>query len=448
MRDVLVLAIILGSVPICFCRPYFGVLMWVWVAYFNPHRFTYGFAYNFPVSTVIAIPTLLGIPLFGKMNRRFLVRESVLLLVFWAWVSITYYNATQVPLFADHVDEAKVQLIRVSKVLLMTVVVILLVNSKKKLETLFVVTALSFGALAIKGALFGVRTDGSFRVWGPPDSFVYDNNDLGLALNMTLPMMFFLARETSSPWLRRLLWVSFFCSIPAVILTYSRGALLGLVVVVATISIKSNRKLLAGPLLIVMVFILMVYAPPAWMERMGNFAHGELDESAQGRLHAWRFAWDLALRYPITGGGFETFTPELEARFTPQFSFAGPHSIYFQTLGEQGFVGLGIFTFLLGSCFFSLRGIRRRVRGQPSFAWITNYSNMLETCLLGYIVSGAFLPRAYFDLWFELAAATALLKILYQQEQSNQAIEEVASPANMELEGSVCSLSMEIWPQP
>jgi putative inorganic carbon (HCO3(-)) transporter len=292
---------------------------------------------------------------------------------------------------------------------------------------------LCFGVLAVKGTLFGLRTDGSFRIWGPPDSFVYDNNDLGLALNMSLPMMYYMARETTSRWLRRLLWVCFYSSIFAVILTYSRGALLGLAVVLGTISLRSNRKLFAGALLIVFAFLVLTFAPSAWMERMGNFAHGELDESAQGRLHAWQFAWEFASHYPITGGSFETFTPGLEDRFTPQFTFAGPHSIYFQTLGEQGFVGLGIFMFLLGGCFYSLWRIRRRVRGQPSFAWITNYSRMLEACLLGYVVSGAFLPRAYFDLWFQLVAATALLKILYERERSHQGAKEAPSPAEAEL---------------
>jgi putative inorganic carbon (HCO3(-)) transporter len=433
MRDILVLAIILGSIPICFISPFFGAMMWVWVAYFNPHRFTFGMAYSFPVSTVIAIPTLLGIMFFRKVNRGIFVRETVMLFVFWAWIIITYVNATQVPLFADHVEDAQFQLIRVSKVLLMTFVLILVVTSKKRLETLFLVTAFSFGALAIKGTLFGLTTSGNFRIWGPPDSFVYDNNDLGLALNMTIPVMYYLTREVQSSRLRKLLWVSFYCSILAVILSYSRGALLGLVVVLGAIALKSNRKILAGAFLAVFAVLLITFAPPAWMDRMGNFAHGELDESAEGRLHAWQFALIFASQYPVMGGGFETFTPQLEARFTPQFSFAGPHSIYFQTLGEQGFVGLGFFLLLLGGTFFGLRSMRRRVRGQPAFGWIDNYSNAIEVCLLAYVVSGAFLPRAYFDLWFQLVAATALLKILYRQELSQLVTERVTKPAEAEL---------------
>ena len=429
MRDAIVLAIIVGSIPICFFRPFFGAMMWVWVAYFNPHRFTYGMAYDFPVSSVIAIPTLLGLLFFRKVNRGIFVLETVLLLVFWAWITITYINATQVPLFIDHVEDAELQLINVSKVLLMTIVLILVVTSKKRLDALFLVTAFSFGVLAIKGSLFGYSSGGGFRVYGPPDSFVYDNNDLGLALNMTLPVMYYMTREVESPRMRKLLWVAFYCSILTVILSYSRGALLGLSVVLGAIAMKSKHKLLAGALLAAFAVLILTFAPPAWMDRMGNFAHGELDESAEGRLHAWEFAWVFASQYPIMGGGFETFTPDLEARFTPQYKFAGPHSIYFQTLGEQGFVGLGIFLLVLGGTFFGLWSMRRRVRGQPAFTWIVNYSNMLEICLLGYVVSGAFLPRAYFDLWFQLVASAALLKILYKQEMAAVVTEQAEGPS-------------------
>jgi hypothetical protein len=35
MHDFLILAAILGAKPICFFRPYFGILMWIWIVYFN-----------------------------------------------------------------------------------------------------------------------------------------------------------------------------------------------------------------------------------------------------------------------------------------------------------------------------------------------------------------------------------------------------------------------------
>ena len=45
---------------------------------------------------------------------------------------------------------------------------------------------------------------------------------------------------------------------------------------------------------------------------------GNLDASAYSRLIAWGGAWNLAMEYPITGGGFDVFTDEaVFPRFVP-----------------------------------------------------------------------------------------------------------------------------------
>ncbi len=48
MRDILVTAIVFGALPFIFKRPWIGILLWCWLAYMNPHRQAWGFAYEFP----------------------------------------------------------------------------------------------------------------------------------------------------------------------------------------------------------------------------------------------------------------------------------------------------------------------------------------------------------------------------------------------------------------
>jgi len=91
--------------------------------------------------------------------------------------------------------DAAYEMSHISKILLMTFVMIVLITTRERLRGVVLVTAGSFGLLAIKSTLFGLRTQGESRVWGPPDSFLSDNNAFGLALNMSLPLLFFLARE-------------------------------------------------------------------------------------------------------------------------------------------------------------------------------------------------------------------------------------------------------------
>jgi putative inorganic carbon (HCO3(-)) transporter len=443
MRDFLILAIILGAAPICLFSPYFGVLMWNWIACFNPHRYAWGYAYHFPVAWVIAVPTLAGTLFTRRINRRVFVRETILVLSLWFWFALTLLYASQQPLFADHVQEGTFQLIRVSKVLLMTVVTIFLLDSRQKLKYLFLVVASSLGIIGIKGAIFGIVTGGESRVWGPPDSYIADNNEFALAMNMTLPILFFLAREEKKPWLRILMRITFCCGIASVLLTYSRGGLLGLALVLAALTLHSRHKLVAVLLLVMCVFLIVSFAPARWMGRMDAFVHGSVDTSAQGRLDAWYFAWKLALDHPITGGGFETFTPALYERYTPGLRYGkdyeGPHSIYFQVLAEHGFVGLGLFLLLLASCIFSLQVLRDRAKRMPVTYWIIPYAKMLQVSLLAFMVSGAFLGRAYFDYYFQLVAAVIVLKILFRREVAISMTTRVAAPVTAELQEAMVS---------
>jgi len=422
MRDLILFLIIAASIPISFFRPYFGILVWTWVTFFNPHRYTWGFMYNFPVAAVIAVPTLAGCLFTSSINKKFLKWETLLLAGLWIWFCVTFLHAMQVPLFEGHILDAEHEWVRVSKVLLITLAMILLVTSQKKFRNLVIVTAMSFGLLAIKGAIFGIRTGGESRVWGPPDSFIADNNAFGLAVNMSLPMLFFLAREEQKRAYRWLYYLAFACGVLSVVLTYSRGGLLGLAAVLLALTVQSRYKILSGFLAAFAVLAVLTFASPQWMERMGGLVHGEVDFSGKQRLVAWATSWNFALDYPITGGSFNALpNVALFQRYQPEplplgFLSTAPHSIYFQTLEEQGFVGLGLYLLLVGSCWVSLARLRRKARRALSTQWIVSYAQMIQISLLGFLVSGAFLGLANFDLFYQLVAMVIILKILCRSE--------------------------------
>jgi O-antigen ligase len=124
--------------------------------------------------------------------------------------------------------------------------------------------------------------------------------------------------------------------------------------------------------------------------------------------------------YPVTGGSFNAL-PDVEIfqRYQNEplpggFLSSGPHSIYFQILEEQGFVGLALYLSLVASCWASLLGLRRRSGRSPSSRWIVPYTHMIEVSLFGFLVSGAFLGLANFDLFYQLVAMVIILKMLYR----------------------------------
>jgi probable O-glycosylation ligase (exosortase A-associated) len=434
MRSIIFFLIILGSIPVCLVRPYFGVLMWYWVSYFNPHRFTYGFAYNLPVAFLVAVPTLVGLIFAKKSLRSLLAFESVMLIGLWAWYTITYIHAKGVPIFSGHMADADYQMNHISKIILMTLVMIVMVTSRQRLHRVMLVTGVSLGLLAVKDTIFGIRTSGEYRVFGPPDSFLTDNNAFALAINVSLPILFFLARAETRRWLRIALYVCFGCGIASILLTYSRGGFVGLAAVLLAITLRSRHKLVAAFVGVVAIFLVLIVAPPAWMNRMGQFMHGNLDATANQRLVSWGTAWNFSHDYPITGGSFDAL-PDIfiYQRYQPRplpdgLPSSGPHSIYFQLLADQGFIGLGLFLFLMGACFLTLVRIRRAARRVPVVNWLVDYTLMVEIAILGFMMSGAFLGFVYLDLIYQMIGMTVVLKILLRKEleelRPNQVIEE------------------------
>jgi len=431
MRDLLVLVIIFAAAPFCLINPSFGMLMWFWVTYFNPHRFTWSYAHNFPVAMVIAIPTLAGALIGKKSLRALLTTESVLLLALWVWFYLTYFHAQGVPLFSANMADARYEIDHISKILLMTFVMLVVINSREKLRNVLLVTALSLGMLGLKSTLFGIATGGNSRVLGPPDSFLWENNAYGLALNMCLPLLFFLGSDETRGWLKMTYRVLFVACIISILLTYSRGGLVGLAVVITVLTLRSRHKVVGGLLLATTVFLVISFAPPAWMARMGNFVSGQLDSSANMRFTSWTVAWRVAQDYPM-GGSFDT-VPNVDVyrRYQPNplpenAASSGPHSIYFQLLADQGYVGLTLFLLLIGSCLWTLYSARRGAARLGSAPWLVPYSRMVETAIVAFMVSGAFLGVVYLDVIYQMIGLTIILKMLYRQERAKAALQTSA----------------------
>ncbi|MEZ5504068.1 MAG: DUF5935 domain-containing protein [Halioglobus sp.] len=80
MRDIVLTIVVFGSLPFIFRRPYFGVLVWSWLSYMNPHKLCWGFAQYMPFAQIVAITLLASLLAPGK-NSGF-PRDPIL--VFWA----------------------------------------------------------------------------------------------------------------------------------------------------------------------------------------------------------------------------------------------------------------------------------------------------------------------------------------------------------------------------
>jgi probable O-glycosylation ligase (exosortase A-associated) len=411
IRTAILLAFFVASVPVCFVRPFYGILLWTIVAFLNPQSFVWTASYSFPWAAAVAIPTLAGFLFFCRgWMHRVSSRELFLIVALWVWFTITSVASTNAPMFMRHAQDTWDRWELVSKILLMTLVIMAVVDSFARLRILVMVIAGCFGFFVLKALPFMILTGGGERLYGPENSMIADNNDLGLALNMTLPLLFFLAQTESRPWVKRLFGLLFVITIPAIFFTYSRGALVGLTVVLLLMFLQLRQRLVLVPVIVIAIAIAMLAAPERWKERMDPTREGAVDSSARSRLNAWTFCWNLVSDFPIAGGGFATFTPELFDRYAPNpKDVHGPHSVYFGVLAEHGFVGLFLYLALAGSCLASTHRLVKLARFHGD-QFVVNYANMFRFSEVGFLTSGVFLGRAYFDYFFAIVACTVILK--------------------------------------
>ncbi len=427
LRDVVFLLVWIGLIPVSFVRPWIGILAWYWIAFMVPHGLTWGFSRTLPVAMGIGGATLLGW-LFTKerrpIPRTWTVIGLVLLTVHFTLTTVTAFNR----------EMAMGKWEWVIKVLLMTFVTMTLFQDRARLRWLYMVTALSLGFYGLKGGIWVFRTGGGERVFGPDMSFFTDNNTVGLALCMILPMLLYLSREESRRWLKKGLQVMFFFTIVAIIFTYSRGAFLGLSIILGVLIWRSPWRVRFATTVLVCSLVAIPLLPQNLWERIESIGEQQSEEtrdtSVRGRLEAWGTAWNIALDHPFAGGGFRAMWNPFVWRsyFDPNtggLRSTDAHSLYFEVLGEHGFLGLGLYLLVLGTALVGLRRIRKRWRGHAEYGYLAHYAEMTQLCLYPFMVAGAFITVAYFDLYFYFIASSVTLGALSDKAEKAVAPEPV-----------------------
>ena len=247
--------------------------------------------------------------------------------------------------------------------------------------------------------------------WGHRGASSGGNTAIGLALIMVLPLMRYCQVETQNRWVSWGLSASMMLTVVAIIATHSRGALLGILGAGLWLIIKSGKKLRFAFIAVVLSVAVLSFMPQNWFDKMGTIQTYEEDRSALGRINAWWFAFNLAVDRPAVGGGFRVFSAQLFRKYAPEpEDFHDAHSIYFEVLAEQGFLGLFLYLALGVAGYLLASRIIRRARGSPDLQWASSLAAMIQIALVGYAVSGAFLGLAYFDLYYHLLALLVLTK--------------------------------------
>lgn len=426
MRDILLVLIVFGFIPFILFRPYVGILVWSWLGFMNPHRLCFGFAYDFPFSKMIGLITIFA---FLYYKDKIMPKGTGLLwmlILYAGWVSIT-------TTMAIYPEAAMEQWINFLKVISMVVLMIFMASDKNKVNALIATIVLSLGYFGLKGGVFTIVNAGAFRVWGPPESFIADNNALSLALVMVLPLMWYLHTQAEKKLFRHSSLLLMILTAFAILGTQSRGGFLALIAMTGFLVMKSKAKFKVAAMVIVLAPLLFVFMPQNWHDRMDTIKNYQEDESAMMRINAWEFSINLANDYPIFGGGYSTFTEELFNKYSerPEVQWAGPHSIYFESLGEHGWVGLIIFSMLLIVLYRTMAHIIKTAPKYEDMIWMRDLAAMIQVSIVGYMVAGLFLEMAKFDLLYALIGIGIAMSTLLHKRRMQETDLPVNSGSKM-----------------
>ncbi|MBI5302086.1 MAG: O-antigen ligase family protein [Chloroflexi bacterium] len=176
------------------------------------------------------------------------------------------------------------------------------------------------------------------------------------------------------------------------VLTFSRGALLGLVMALVVIATVRYRPIIAVILLGGVVFLFL----PFTQEYVGHLldAFTASDRATQMRLGEYKDAFTLIARYPFFGVGFGS-SPDID-------TYIGVSSVYLLMAEEMGLLGLGAFLITMGMFF--------NRAAQTWFAGLARDEELapillgLAGALLGAMIGGL-VDHYFFNLKFVHAAA-------------------------------------------
>lgn len=426
MRDLVLALATLIMTPVSLLYPGAGMLAWIWFSIESPHRLVYGFSAGKPLNSIIAAATIFGW-IFTKGNKR-LPGDWMpwLLLIFIAWMT---FNLIFVP-FQDYSFDLWNTFMRFFIEVFMA---FYLLNTKARIQGAVWILIISLGFYGVKGGGFTIIHGGQGTVWGPPGTMIGDNNQLALAIVMVLPLVYYAWRTTAARWLRLVLAVAMGLEVIMVFGSYSRGGVIALGTMMFLLWLRSDRKILYAMAAVVVVAGGLSVMPDAFWERMHTLHNVEGDGSFMGRVMAWKVAFYYARDHFPFGAGYAALQlPQIFNSYFPDAHLHAAHSIYFEVLGEHGFIGLAIYLLVLFNGLRNAWVVMRQTRGRPDLQWARELADMSQVSLISFYVGGAALSMAYYDGYLLQFAILSNLRRMTAAVRAPAASLETARPAGLE----------------
>ena len=171
----------------------------------------------------------------------------------------------------------------------------------------------------------------------------FDNNGAALLLAMGIPIAYAFAMILQRSWLKMLCAGVILLQLHAVLMSYSRGAMLATLGAVIWLLLHHRPRYQIAFIAIAVGLSTMVLAGPEIRERFWSTANYHQDETARGRLDSWSAAWRIAWDSPLTGRGIR-----VSNRYTANYGAdrfgRTVHNQYLQIAADTGIPAAVVYT--------------------------------------------------------------------------------------------------------
>lgn len=297
------------------------------------------------------------------------------------------------------------------------------VNSPERLKNFITVMMVVTGYIVIRGFISRQPLGGNEFMFAFDEAtaanYFSNPNDLAMFVVMMIPFIYFSLLNKQEFWGKALHTILLLSSIALVILTFSRGGFLGLIVTLVACTWYS-RKTIGVQKVIVMGVVLGLLLSffigkaiiDSWMGEMSTTS--SLDQgTSHTRLELWKTSFEIFLDNPMGIGAGST--PYYMREYSNGDLNNVSHSIWFSTLVEEGVIGIILLTSLLWMNFkntFLYNNIKDR--------YLSNFVAACNVSLLSFIVTGTFGSKMHYPhIWYLTALIIIGTSILAKYKQGN-----------------------------
>jgi O-antigen ligase len=181
----------------------------------------------------------------------------------------------------------------------------------------------------------------------------------------------------------------------AIYLTFSRGAIFGLLAVAYVLVSRRMRGLPSFLLMGGLLFALVVF------QFGGGRGISTSDASAGGRLMAWGVGLGLIKQAPLFGVGF--------GQFRYIFGSQTAHNSWILCFAELGFFGYFFWMSLLVTTMWALERLKAAYSASPETEEFARHVTAIRAGLYGFLATAWFLSRTYNETLYILLGLGAVL---------------------------------------